>query len=185
MIKKIILGTLILVLSYLVYATPFQEKPVNREARTQEIFRQIVKATGEGNRIRVLHIIDAKRADNSDIMNAWALPTGDVFMTKAEMKFDYEHGGEDAIALVLAHEVAHITLGHVHIPSDIRTKDIMQTLEAQADKMGAFYMMRAGYNLCAGRESWKALEELYGDVLIQDHPDFAYRFAQLNINCRE
>ena len=161
---------------------------MDRTTHTQQIFEQLKKITGESAFIGNLYIQDVVDKQGHPVMNAWAtigtnLMTGDVYMTESEMNFDYDHGGADAIALILSHEIAHITLRHIYVDPSLITIEIKRILEAQADKMGAFYMMKAGYDICRARENWKALEKEYGDNLLQDHPDFAYRYSQLNVGC--
>ncbi len=89
---------------------------------------------------------------------------------------------DDELALVIGHEIAHGMLGHLgklntDVPSEIAV------LEANADKMGAVYMMKAGYNVCKGRELFKHWKEENGNALGQSHPDYSYRYAELNIGC--
>lgn len=49
--------------------------------------------------------------------------------------------------------------------------------------MGAVYMMKAGYDVCKGRELFKHWLDARGDYLDGDHPNYAYRYNELNINC--
>ncbi len=98
----------------------------------------------------------------------------------------------DEIAMVLGHETAHGMLGHLnrHLiivegrdHKGMGGNDFISMLEANADKMGAFYMMRAGYNACKGREFLKRWQTDLGDAIGENHPDFSYRYHNLNINC--
>ncbi len=88
----------------------------------------------------------------------------------------------DEIALVLGHEIAHNTLAHL---KELDTTDpIAQSiLEANADKMGAIYMMKAGWDICKGRQIYGRWFKTDGNYLGQDHPEYSYRYAELNIGC--
>lgn len=88
---------------------------------------------------------------------------------------------DDQLALILAHELSHIIL------HDPETTGISQSLkEAHADKLGAFIIMKAGFDICKGREIFKKLFEKFGDTAeSSDHPGFAYRYNQLSLpDCR-
>lgn len=88
---------------------------------------------------------------------------------------------DDEIALVLGHEIAHNTLYHLRMNN--LTTDEQVVIESMADKMGAMYMMKAGYNICKGRMMWMKFLKVEGDYLGGSHPGYAYRFTQLNVNC--
>ncbi len=153
-------------------------------ARTMMIYGKIQKATGEMERVPELRIVNLVNNQGQLIMNAYAYDKETILITPLELDFDYAHGGDDAVAFVLGHEMAHVILGHVTKYAK-QTRDERLVEEAEADKYGAFLMMRAGYDICKGRKNWKALLELTGDVLIEDHPSLDYRYGQLDINCEE
>lgn len=90
---------------------------------------------------------------------------------------------DDEIALILGHELAHVMLRHTNIAGHYDNDSEMQISEANADKMGAIYMMKAGYDVCSGREIWKRLRNDKGNYLGVSHPDYSYRYDELNINC--
>ena len=81
---------------------------------------------------------------------------------------------------MLGHETAHGMLGHLGKLSSNK-KDEIIVLEANADKMGAFYMMKAGYNICKARIVWKRFADNYGNALNQDHPNSSYRYDELKM----
>lgn len=90
---------------------------------------------------------------------------------------------DDEIAFILGHELAHVHLGHTQGP---QPDDLVlsQFDEAMADKLGAFYMMRAGYNICIGREFWKKQLDKTGNMLFTTHPNHSYRYELINIGCK-
>lgn len=150
-------------------------------AHTQMIFAKIQRATGEMERAPTLMILPLLDKQGEPVMNAIAVDKDTIIITPLELEFDYAHGGDDAVAFVLGHEMSHIMLGHTKKLKV--TRDESQVMEAEADKYGAFLMMRAGFDICKGRENWSALLKEQGDALVQAHPDFAYRYDQLNVGC--
>lgn len=142
-----------------------------KNERIREIYSKVAASTGESDQMRPLRIVE------SPTVNAYANEREVVIFTGLS---DYAES-DDEIALVLGHEIAHITLGHVSIKDPLEPLQI-SVLEGQADKMGAVYMMKAGYDICSGRKLMKRWEK-GGDYLGGDHPSYSYRYMQLNINC--
>lgn len=139
----------------------------------QEIYKKIQTETGQAQDALPLVIID------SNMDNAYNDGTEVVIYTGL-----INHAQSwDEIALVLGHETAHGMLYHLRMHLELLTKDQISVLEANADKMGAVYMMKAGYNVCKGREIFKYWKERDGNALEQNHPDFSYRYDELDINC--
>lgn len=144
--------------------------------RVYRLYHAIVVQTGLSN------LIPPIRVENSPTINAYnsgeeiVVFTGIIRATK----------NDDELALIIAHEIAHTTLFHFYIMQYFGkywTADGQEILESMADKMGAFYSIKAGYNVCVGREIWKRLKGFDGDYLAADHPDMAYRYDQLNVHC--
>lgn len=111
----------------------------------------------------------------SDQVNAWTDGKTITFTTKILELFN---GDEDEIAMVVAHETAHVMLGHVTDESDRFTT---AQKEGQADKMGAYLMLMAGYDACRGEGFFTKLQNT-GDGDFADpgiygspHPSYAYR----------
>ena len=136
-----------------------------RYEHIQAIYHKLAVVTGRVNEVPPLLIID------QPILNAFAM-TNQVVLYQGLIDFSKD---DDEIALVLGHEISHVLLGHLG-KLQATSVDEQAVLESMADKMGAMYMMRAGYNICTAREMWKRLAEQYGDFLGGDHPNDAYRF---------
>lgn len=118
---------------------------------------------------------------NSDILNAWTDGTNVTITTKMIDFLD----NDDEIATVLGHEMAHVLLKHREVMSIEPTILSSVNIEAQADKMGAFITLRAGYDICKGRQMWVKLANYedgdYADPFNYDHPSYAYRYETLSM----
>lgn len=172
---NILLGTLVGGLLYL-SITILYEKNFSQGAQDEyirEIYDKIQAQTGQNQNSLPLVIDDALTVNAYNDGSKVVIYRGLINDTRSW----------DEIALILGHETAHGMLGHLSnwTPNNLNP-DSSSVLEANADKMGAFYMMKAGFNICKGREIWKRWRQK-GDALGQDHPDYAYRYAELNINC--
>ena len=91
---------------------------------------------------------------------------------------------DSEVAMILGHELAHKMLKHTDYSDFTENKEELTVAEANADKMGAVYMLKAGYDICKGRELWKRLEHDKGNYQNGTHPNYAYRYSELNINCK-
>lgn len=114
-----------------------------------------------------LHIV------KSDQINAWTDGTTVAITTGL---IDATHN-DDEIAMILAHELSHFVMLHA-------TNMVVEPVnaEAQADKMGAFIMLRSGYDVCKGRETFKILQKIEADcALCTTHPGDAYRYHELSM----
>lgn len=148
------------------------------QQRVARLYHAIVVQTGLSNLIPPIRVVD------SPVINAYNSGSEIVIYTgiiKATVN-------DDELAMIIAHEISHTTLFHFALMEAYAKNwnaDSQALLESDADKMGAFYALKAGYNVCLGREIWKRLKSIDGDYLGEDHPDMAYRYDQLNVNCSE
>jgi hypothetical protein len=166
--------------AYIVYATQLSQEASDDKVR--EIYKQLVAASGQSQDALPLYI------DDSMIDNAYNDGTRIVIY-----RWLINHAGSwDEVALVLGHEIAHGMLGHLNehmpipeqIPHDgMGDSDYIAVLEANADKLGALYTLKIGYSVCEGRNLFKYWKQENGNALGQDHPDYSYRYDELNINC--
>lgn len=143
------------------------------DEKIRQIYHQIIVNTGQSQDALPLVI------DDSMIENAYNDGTKIVIYRG----LINQAGSWDEIALVLSHEVAHGMLGHLKLPLQDLTDNEVSVLEANADKMGALYMIKSGYNICKGRELFRYWKEQNGNSLGQNHPDYSYRYDELNIRC--
>ena len=173
-------GACTVLCAYIVYATQLSQE--SQDDRIRLIYKQLVAASGQSQDALPLYIndelIDNAYNDGSRIVIYRGL------INHAE--------SYDEIALVLGHEIAHGMLGHLNqnmpipeqIPHDgMGDSDMIAVLEANADKMGAFYMMKIGYNVCEGRKLFKYWKQENGNALGENHPDYSYRYDELNVGC--
>ncbi len=151
------------------------------EAHVRAIYQQIIVSTGQTQDALPL-IIDSSLVDNAfNDGTKVVIYQGLINHTKTW----------DEVAMVLAHEVSHGNLGHLgavppyHQHIGDGSNDNTAELEANADKLGAFYMMKAGYDICKGRQLFKYWKDRNGNALGQNHPDYSYRYDELNVNCGE
>jgi hypothetical protein len=45
------------------------------------------------------------------------------------------------------------------------------------------YALKAGYDVCMGRKFWKRERIEEGNYQGLNHPDYSYRYDELNFNC--
>lgn len=146
-------------------------RQVNQWQHVQDIYTKLVIATGRSGEVPTLIIVD------EPVVNAYT----DGFTVVIYQGMLDTAINDDAIALILGHEIAHVLLGHTLLGPVTPVEQ--QKREAMADIVGAFYMMKAGYDVCSGREVWKNILVKYGDNMGGDHPDHAYRYSELNVQC--
>ena len=137
-----------------------------RNAHVIDVYERLARNSGQQD-IPPLTILE------SPIINAWT-DGHDIVLTTGIMKI-FEN--DDQLSMVLAHEMAH------YMNHDIMHDDLdSATVEAHADKMGAFIMMRAGFDICKGKEIFMVFKRLFGDSTVpSDHPNNAYRYDQVNM----
>jgi len=135
-----------------------------KESRTKDIYAKLRLYTGQYTVPLVLL--------QDRIVNAWT-DNENVFITTGLLS---KLTNDDEIAFLLSHEMSHVMMYHL----DPWNKILIVDKEAQADKMGTYLTLRAGYDICKGRNFWKILDHLdSGDIanpLWTDHPSNAYRY---------
>lgn len=143
------------------------------DKRIQEIYKNIVAQTGQIQDALPLQIV------NADIINAYT-DGNKVVIYRGIINYAQN---EDEVALILGHEVAHGMLRHVYYHQFHSSTLEITAAEANADKLGAVYIMKAGFDICKGREFWKRMLKQSGNYQGQDHPNYSYRYDELNIGC--
>lgn len=169
-ILTILLGTIIWGSSQYYYESYMTQEAIQSHVR--DIYSKLLTETGQSQDSLPLKIIDDVEE------NAYNTGQEIVINTGLIQKSSYHE-----IAWVLGHEIAHGMLGHLGSLSARDDITQWQVNEANADKMGAVYMMKAGYDICKGRKILKRWTEKNGNYLGDQHPDYSYRYDELNINC--
>jgi len=177
--KLLLVTTATLVVAYAVsiYASQFSDYAV--ECRVRAIYAELWRQTGQTQEMIPLEIVDSPIINAYNDGNRVIIYTGLIKST----------GSWDEVALVLGHEIAHGNLWHLRMMNEwnvinaFKADYEVSVLEANADKLGAVYMMKAGYNICKGREMFKSWLNKQGDYQGGNHPGYAYRYNELNINC--
>ena len=117
-----------------------------------------------------------------------AITTGLFDLTKSD----------DELALILGHELAHNTLGHLNADGQpasrvgklmdamLKTAMLQQAVafspakEKEADYVGLYFMARAGFDVSAAESMWTRLNRLSnGATLAKTHPSGPERLAAL------
>jgi len=163
----------LLTISVVVVATHTASKEGISDARVQEIYNIIIAQTGQSQDALPLQIV------NANIVNAY----NDGFKVVIYRGIINYVQNEDELALIIGHEVAHGMLKHVYYPEFSRSADEVAVAEANADKLGAYYIIKGGFDICKAREFWKRMRKDNGNYLGQDHPDYSYRYDELGIGC--
>ncbi len=124
----------------------------------------------------------------SGTVNAYA--TGkSIIVTTAMMDFAKT---DEQLALVVGHELAHNTMGHIHktiqnmILSGFATRTT-RPFEAEADYVGLYYMARSGYKLNGVEEFWRALgvKNPKNIVRAKTHPVTPARLLSIRMAAQE
>jgi hypothetical protein len=169
-LKAIIVIELTVILApFVIYAYDTNFSIEARNQKVRDIYNDLVSASGLGDRPELFIVEDGT-------INAYTNGSQIIIFRGLLNLLN-----NDSIALILGHELAHVSLGHTKMKVDNDLE--VQKLEALADKLGAFYMIRAGYNVCKAREIYKYLRDKNGDDIITDHPNYSYRYNQFNIGC--
>lgn len=180
LITAFVLDVSLILLGVYIYVFHISDYGINRKVYT--MYEEISAQTGQGQNKLPFYIYE------KDIDNAY----NDGYKIVMYKGLINNAKSWDEIALVIGHEIAHGNLAHLNrampVPEQnpdlgMGDNDHVQILEANADKLGALYMMKAGYNICKGREVFKHWKEKKGNSLGQSHPDYSYRFDELNIGC--
>lgn len=150
-----------------------------RNHHIEEIYLKVAKATGQD--------YPPFRIEENESINAYATSEEIVLFTGM---INFSNANDDEIALILGHELGHYILDHVNQPvPDLKyTSETHRSkkYELNSDKIGAFLMTQAGYDVCKGRELWKRMKDTFGDIVEKDsHPNAIFRYENLKTpNCK-
>ena len=83
---------------------------------------------------------------------------------------------ESELAAIMGHEMSHYLLGHL----DGVTLSLPSLNEMNADRMGIFLMLKAGYDVCHANRFWKRHIKNHGlTLIVRSHPSNAQRMVDL------
>lgn len=134
---------------------------------------------------------------NDNKVNAHIMPWGEIRVHKGLLKFAKK---DEHLAIVLAHEIAHITQNHFQeIEENIKknsTSKIKNThnlnynndttnllklrLELEADNVGLEYLYKSGYDPLEGIKFIRKLAKYSSNKNSKSHPSFELRLKNLN-----
>lgn len=130
-----------------------------------EVYTSLVRYSGIPEYMPPLTVEDSAE------INAYMSPTG-MIVTTGMLHFIKT---KDELAAVIGHEMGHFMLQHFELKGDSRLH------EANADKVGVYLMLRAGYDVCVAEKIWERLEEKFGDsVITTTHPGNIQRAYELH-----
>lgn len=138
------------------------------EVEVREIYSNLLKHTGlTNNAFLPLQVIKSNQINAYTDGNVVAIYTGMLDFVQSK----------DEIAAVLGHEIGHVMLEHVYSPLLFASS----ILEGNADKYGAYLMLRAGYDVCKAKDLWERLRNASGDFeFTSSHPNYSYRYWELD-----
>ncbi len=122
------------------------------------------------------------RLRSSAVINAYA-DGRRITVTTGLMDFVRD---DNELALIIGHELAHNTMGHIrkvvgnYILSGFATR-YTRPFESEADYVGLYYMVRAGYDPSGVEDFWRRLAEVDPRSVnrAKTHPTFPDRYLRL------
>lgn len=122
------------------------------------------------------------RLSSSSAINAYA-DGRNITITSAMMEFTQS---DSELALIIGHELAHNTMGHIrkvignYIISFGATR-YTRPFESEADYVGLYYLVRAGYSPEGVEDFWQRLAKVAPKSInrAKTHPTFPDRFLRI------
>jgi predicted Zn-dependent protease len=109
---------------------------------------------------------------------AWG--DGSIVIHQGELTFNKNH--PDAVVYVMAHELAHWSLGHLTTVGHAycgTTNERHRKCEQAADLWAVDIMEKAGYNKCAAGGLWLRMLQSFGNIGGVTHPTAKQRYNYL------
>ncbi len=145
----------------------------NKIKRCYKIYNRLVKAANQSAPKLLI--------EQNNGINSYASLHGRIIVLYTGF-IDYAKN-DDELALLIGHELSHYILEHKFFPI-VSVEDSIQNKkeELNADKLGAFLMLQAGYDVCKARYYWKRFFDTRPDIVENpSHPENIYRFYNLNM----
>ena len=119
---------------------------------------------------------------DSSVVNAFALPRGRIYVTRGLLALANDTA---EIAAVLAHEIAHVTLGHSSVSTAVPDRPLTtfsRQQELEADQVGMRILVRSGYDPYAASRFLTGLERASGNKgksgdMLSTHPSTPERIS--------
>lgn len=140
----------------------------------QEVYYNLGKETGRWDELPPVYMIP----NSYDEINAFA---SDKYTLVTYGLVYGTDRNKDMIAVLIGHEIAHFLLGHVYNRVKETDGKTQRIRELEADQLGAFLVMRSGYNICEGVKLWAKLYESVGDLVEEEHPPNSMRYNMLKM----
>jgi hypothetical protein len=151
---------------YIAYLQYLQSPTLTKTQRLHAVYHKILLASGQQYNYPLTIV-------SSDEVNAYTDGEGVYVYTGLLNKMDTD----DEMAMVLGHELGHAIALHNNILQEKWTHG--PELESQADMLGTFMMLRAGYDVCKGRDLFLLFMKQSGNcAYCETHPSNIYRYYQ-------
>ena len=122
------------------------------------------------------------RLSQTSTINAYA-DGKNITMTSGMMSFVKD---DNELALIIGHELGHNTMGHIrkivsNIILSVGATRYTRPFETEADYVGLYYMVRAGYNPEGVEEFWRRLAVTNPKYVARDktHPRYPNRYLTI------
>lgn len=157
--------------------------------RVQELGRRLARHSDRPDLPWAFFVLSEASAERPEGCQARSLPGGTVALDRGLVHLLED---EDQLAFVLAHEIAHVARRH-HVsvaalidgdePEIVEfRRRLRKEQEIEADRIGALYLVGAGYRFSAADEALARIDSALGDAPrdLRDHPTFVERRRKLH-----
>jgi tetratricopeptide (TPR) repeat protein len=166
---KYILGVGCLLMTSIIFAQDFLPTDDVRYQEIKGVYEKLSMASGISRTPPTLRVEDEKEGKRIIANYDKGIHTITTEIELYELlQQTYQERADDALAIILGHELAHFYQNHNHHSGhNCSTHDLSSRQEAEADKLGLYYTFQAGY------QTADIANNVIGEV---------YKFYQLNEN---
>lgn len=148
-------------------ATMSAQNSIDAPKKVQEVYKRlkykIIDNQGLANTVKI----------DDETFYAGVAIDGTIYVSP-----DFTKISDDAMAVILGHEIAHYQLRHTHPLYRIPRKH--KYLEYHSDLLGLMYAKKAGYDMCKGVKVYFQWLDMYGQTFSSTHPSLVERIWYLN-----